>query len=224
LIAPPLAAAGFDIAWCERVADLLDGETLEVGLEWVANSLSLDSLLAEVKESTRRISDLVGVVKSYSQMDRGSIQRVDVREGLDSTLAMMAHRLGASMNVIREYGADLSPIEANAGELNQVWTNLINNAIDSMGEAGTLRVSIRAERAGLLIEIGDSGTGMTDHVKAHAFDPFFTTREVGQGTGLGLDISRRIIVDRHAGEISIDTLPTETVLRVWLPAGHSASS
>lgn len=217
LIAPPLAAAGVDLDWCERAAAVLDGGALEPGLEWVASTLSTATLLAEVKESTRRISDLVAAAKSYSQLDRASMQHTDVAEGLESTLTMLAHRIPADVTVVRDYGADVPRIEAFAGELNQVWTNLVDNAIDAMAGTGTLRVSTRAERGGVVVEIADTGPGMSREVQDHAFEPFFTTKGVGKGTGLGLDISRRIIVDRHSGEIAIDTRPAETVLRVWLP-------
>jgi signal transduction histidine kinase len=216
VVAPPLAAAGVDVAWCERAAELLDGGPLEAGLEWVANSLSMASLLAEVKESTGRVSDLIGVVRSYSQLDRASLQWTEVAEGLESTLVMLAHRLRGVV-VVREYGTDLPRVEAFAGELNQVWTHLIGNAVDAMGGTGTLRVSTRADGGGVVVEIGDTGPGMTDEVRAHAFDPFFTTKSVGEGTGLGLDISRRIVVERHGGDIAIDPRPGETVLRVRLP-------
>ncbi|MGZ4615432.1 MAG: sensor histidine kinase [Actinomycetes bacterium] len=217
LIAPPLAAAGVDVTWCERAAAVLDDGALEPGLEWVASTLSAATLLAEVKESTRRISGLVAAVKSYSQLDRASMQQTDVAEGLESTLVMLAHRIPDGVRVVRDYGADVPPIEAIAGELNQVWTNLVDNAVDAMAGEGTLRVSTRADRDGVVVEIGDTGQGMTHDVQDHAFEPFFTTKGVGKGTGLGLDISRRIIVDRHGGEVAIDAQPGETVLRVRLP-------
>ena len=217
LIAPALAAAGLDVQWCEQVATVLDGGALGPGLEWIAHAFSMSTLLAEVKESTGRISHLVSVVKSYSQMDRASLQSTDVREGLDSTLIMLGPKIGGGITVDRAYGEDIPPIEAMAGELNQVWTNLIDNAIDAMNGAGTLRVSTRVEPNYLVVEIGDTGTGMTPDVQTHAFDPFFTTKGVGKGTGLGLDISRRIIVERHGGEISIESRPGETVIRVRLP-------
>ncbi|MGZ4705562.1 MAG: sensor histidine kinase [Acidimicrobiales bacterium] len=217
LIAPPLAASGVDVTWCERAAAVLDDGALEPGLEWVASTLSAATLLAEVKESTRRISGLVAAVKSYSQLDRASMQQTDVAEGLESTLVMLAHRIPDGVRVVRDYGADVPPIEAIAGELNQVWTNLVDNAVDAMAGEGTLRVSTRADRDGVVVEIGDTGQGMTHDVQDHAFEPFFTTKGVGKGTGLGLDISRRIIVDRHGGEVAIDAQPGETVLRVRLP-------
>jgi signal transduction histidine kinase len=217
LIAPPLAAAGIDVAWCERAAEVLDGAALEPGLEWVASTLTTASLLTELKESTRRISDLVAAVRSYSQLDRASRQRTDVAEGLESTLTMLAYRIPDRVAVVRDYGADVPRIEAIPGELNQVWTNLIDNAIDAMAGAGTLRVSLQADDDDLVVEIGDSGPGMPPDVRDHAFEPFFTTKGVGKGTGLGLDISRRIVVDGHGGEIAIDARPGETVLRVRLP-------
>lgn len=217
LITPSLAGAGVDIAWCERAAEVLDGSALEPGLEWVASTLSAATLLVEVKESTQRISNLVTAVKSYSQLDRASMQPTDVEEGLQSTLVMLAHRIPEGVTVVRDFGADVPRIEAIAGELNQVWTNLIDNAVDAMAGEGTLRVSTRADKNGVVVEIGDTGAGMSRKARDHAFDPFFTTKGVGKGTGLGLDISRRIIVDRHRGEIVIDAQPGETVLRVRLP-------
>ena len=224
LIAPGLAAAGLDVTWCEQVAAVLSEDALSPGLEWIANALSVTSLLAEVKESTGRISHLVGVVKSYSQMDRASVQSTDVREGLESTLVMLSPRLGGGIDVERDFGTEVPRIEAMAGELNQVWTNLIGNAVDAMDGSGTLRVSTRAEPNHVVIEIADTGTGMPPDVQAHAFDPFFTTKGVGKGTGLGLDISRRIIVERHGGEIAIESRPGKTVLRVRLPLRHQRSA
>jgi signal transduction histidine kinase len=216
LIASHLAAAGLDVAWCERVAAVLDGPALEAGLEWVASSLSSATLLLEVKESVGRISNLVGAIRSYSQLDRASSQEIEVTEGIESTLVMLAHKL-QDITVMRDFDEDLPRIEAIVGELNQVWTNLIDNAIDAMGGTGTLRVSTRSADNGVVVEIGDTGPGMPMEVKDHAFDPFYTTKDVGEGTGLGLDISRRIIVERHGGDISIDSRPNETVLRVRLP-------
>jgi signal transduction histidine kinase len=217
VVAPAFAAAGLDVAWCERAASLLDQSSLAAGLEWVASSLSMSSLLSEVKESTRRISELVAAVRSYSQLDRASVQQVDVTEGLESTLVMLAHKLKGGVAVVRDYADGVPRIEAVAGELNQVWTNLVDNAIDAMDGQGTLRVSTRPDDNGVVVEIADTGHGMPEAVQAHAFEPFFTTKDVGEGTGLGLDISRRIVVDRHGGEITIDTRPGETVLRVRLP-------
>ena len=216
-IAPPLAAAGVDPAWCERAAGVLDGSGLEPALEWVANTVAATRLLTEVKESTRRISELVAAVRSYSQMDRASLQQIDVTEGLDTTMVILSHKLNDEVTVVRDYGPDVPPIEAYAGELNQVWTNLIDNALDAMDGRGTLRLGTRADQDGILVEIGDTGPGMPPDVAAHAFEPFYTTKDVGRGTGLGLDIARRIVVERHGGAITIDSRPGQTVLQVRLP-------
>ena len=217
LIAPVLAAAGVNVAWCERAAQALDGPALQPGLEWVASTFSAATLLSDIKESSRRVSELVAAVKSYSQMDRASVQRTNVTDGLESTLVMLGHKLRGDVTVVRDYGTDVPEIEAYAGELNQVWTNLIDNAIDAMDGAGTLRVATRADGNEVVVEIGDTGPGMSPQVAARAFDAFYTTKDVGKGTGLGLDIAQRIVVERHGGTISIDSRPGETVLRVRLP-------
>ena len=216
-IAPALAAAGADVAWCERAGQILGGGTLEPGLEWVASTLSAAVLLSEVKEATDRVSGLVGAMKSYAQLDKASLQIIDVTEGIDSTLVMLGQKLGDGVTVIRDYGSGVPQIEAHPAELNQVWTNIIENAIDAMNASGTLRISTRAGAGHVIIEIADTGAGMPAEVQARAFEAFYTTKDVGKGAGLGLDISRRIIVERHHGQITIDSRPGETVLRVQLP-------
>lgn len=216
-LAPPLAAAGADVAWCERVATVLDDPTLEAGLEWVASTFTAGTLLAEMKMSTRRISELIAAVRSYSQMDRASMQQTDVTEGIESTLVMLGHKIRDGVTVEREYGAEVPTIEAHAGELNQVWTNLIDNAVDAMGGEGTLRLAARADGDHVIVEIGDTGPGMPPEVAARAFEAFYTTKDVGRGTGLGLDIARRIVEERHGGTITIDSRPGRTVLRVRIP-------
>ncbi|KRF34931.1 sensor histidine kinase [Nocardioides sp. Soil805] len=221
VIAPALAAAGADLAWCEQAAASLEGAALQAGLDWVASAVTMTSLIAEAQDATRRISDLVSAVKSYSQLDRATVQQVKVTDGLESTLIMLGHKLRDGVVVRREYADDLPLVEASPGELNQVWTNLIDNAVDAMEGSGTLTVRTYADEHAVVVEIGDTGPGMTDDVAAHAFEPFFTTKEVGRGTGLGLDISRRIIVERHGGEISVDPKPGDTVVRVRLPLGSS---
>ena len=219
VIAPVLAAAGVDVAWCERAATVLTESALEPGLEWVSSALSVASLLSEVKGSTRRISELVAALRSYSQMDRAAIQLVDVTDGIESTLAVLGQRLTDNISVVRDYGTEVPRIEAYAGELNQVWTKVIENALDALddADAGTLRIRTRADGAYIVVEIGDTGIGMSPAVAARAFDAFYTTKPVGKGAGLGLDIARRIVNRRHGGTISITSRPGETVLRIRIP-------
>ena len=238
-LAAALASAGVDVDWCERAAAALGPGALESGLTWVAATFSARSLLDEVAESTRRISDLVGAVRSYSQMDRASQQRIDVRDGLESTLTMLGHKL-SGITVIRDY-RDAPQLEAYPGELNQVWTNLIDNAVDAIAGEGTLTLRVRGDGGGgvdaddadggdgardgsaaafVLVEIADTGPGMPLEVAARAFEPFFTTKDVGKGTGLGLDIARRIVVERHGGTIDIDPTPQGTTIAVRLPVGR----
>lgn len=222
IIGPTLAVHGVDTAWCERLGDAFDGAALQAGLEWVVSTLTVASLVDEVEESTRRVSDLVAAVKSYSQMDRSSQQRIDVTEGLESTLAMLGSQL-RDVVVVRRYGLDVPEVVAIPGELNQVWTIIIDNALDAMGGTGTLTLSTSAEGSEILVEIRDDGVGMTSEVALRAFDAFFTTKDVGAGTGLGLDIARRIVVQRHGGTIAIESQPGDTAVLVRLPIRGPAS-
>ena len=211
VIAPPFAAAGADVAMLDRAASGLEPGQLAPALEWMASSLAVDGLLGEIREATHRVSELIGAVRSYSQLDRALVQQTEVTEGLESTLVMLGHKLRGGISVVRDYAPDLPRVEAIPGELNQVWTNLIDNAVDAMEGSGTLWLTVRTaepgpagEASGVVVEVADDGPGVPEDVAAHAFEPFFTTKEVGKGTGLGLDISRRIIVERHGGEISLE--------------------
>jgi signal transduction histidine kinase len=150
-------------------------------------------------------------------MDRTSMQEIDVADGLDSTLVMLGHKLRGGVTVVREYSADVPRIDAYAGELNQVWTNLIDNAVDAMHGTGILRVATRAEQDSVVVEVSDTGPGMSPQEAARAFDAFYTTKEVGKSLGLGLEIAQRIVVERHGGTITIDSRPGSTVLRVRIP-------
>ncbi|MDT0215079.1 ATP-binding protein [Rothia sp. ARF10] len=218
ILAPVLAGAGADLAWCERAEAALGGHgVLQDGLDWVASAVTTTSLIAEAQDATRRVSDLVSAVKSYSQLDRATVQEVQVKDGLESTLMILGHKLREGVTVHRDYGSDVPAVMAAPGELNQVWTNLIDNAVDAMDGSGTLWVRTSADEHSVVVEIADTGSGLTDEVAAHAFDPFFTTKDVGKGTGLGLDISRRIVVDNHGGDIAFESRPGETVVRVRLP-------
>ena len=218
VLAPGLAGAGADLFWCERAQAALEpADVLQDGLEWVVSAVTTTSLIAEAQDATRRVSELVSAVKSYSQLDRASVQFVQVTDGLESTLVMLGHKLRGGVTVHREYGDGVPSVMASPGELNQVWTNLIDNAVDAMDGTGTLTIRTSSDERSVVVEISDTGQGLTDEVAAHAFDPFFTTKEVGKGTGLGLDISRRIIVDNHDGDIAFESRPGETVVRVQLP-------
>jgi len=215
-IGSSLAAAGADVVWCDRVTEVLDDDALRAGLDWVASSFGAVNLLSEVKESTRRISELVAAVRSYSQLDRGSVQQIDLRDGIESTLVMLGHKL-RGIDVRRDY-ADVPLVEAYAGELNQLWTNLVDNAVDAMDGAGTLTLVVRADGDdAVVVDVGDTGPGMPPEVAARAFEPFFTTKDVGRGTGLGLDIARRVVVERHSGTLTIHASPEGTVMRTRLP-------
>ncbi|MBI4882914.1 MAG: GHKL domain-containing protein [Actinobacteria bacterium] len=218
-IAPSLAAAGGDPEWLSEVETAIGGEPLEPGLRWVATAITAAALLAELSEATSRISTLVADVKSYSQMDRAALQRTDIRVGIESTLVILARKL-EEVDVQRAFDAELPLIEAYAAELNQVWTNLIDNAIDAMDGRGTLRLAARADGDAVVVDVTDSGHGMSLEVQTRAFEPFFTTKDVGKGTGLGLDMVRRIVVDHHGGEITFDSTPAGTTAHVRLPITH----
>jgi signal transduction histidine kinase len=216
-IAPVLAEAGVDVAWCERVAEVLTGSVLTPGFAWLASTLSAASILDEMQEATGRVSSLVAAVKSYSQLDRASLQIIDLTEGLETTLVILRHKIGDEVSIVRQYEPNLPRIEAFPAQLNQVWTNLIDNAIDAMGGAGTLCLRTVTDDDAVVVEVSDDGVGMSPETQAHAFEPFFTTKDVGKGTGLGLDISRRIVEEQHHGQITLTSRPRETVVRVRIP-------
>lgn len=217
-LAPVLAAANADAEWCQRLSTALGPGARQAGLDWIVSSLESTALRAEIAESTRRISELVTAVRSYSQVDRAPLQDLDVREGIESTLLVLGHRLREGVTVDRDLGEDTPRVHGYAGELNQVWTNLVDNAIDAMDGSGTLHITTGpGEDGGVVVEVADTGSGMPEEVVARAFEPFFTTKPVGRGTGLGLDIARRIVVERHGGQIEIESEPGGTVMRVRLP-------
>ena len=193
---------------------------LEDVLNWLNATTRVDRLLYEIKNSTTRISELISAVKSYSYMDQAPLQDVNIHDGIESTLTMLQHKLKkADIAIIREYESDLPHVNAIGNELNQVWTNLIDNAIDSIDDHGTILIRTKNERKShILVEIVDSGSqGIPKDIQPRIFEPFFTTKEIGKGTGLGLSISHRIIVDTHKGDISFSSKPGETSFQVRLP-------
>jgi signal transduction histidine kinase len=193
---------------------------LEDILRWLNATTRVDRLLYEIKSSTTRISELISAVKSYSYMDQAALQDVNIHDGIESTLTMLSHKLKkANIEIIREYESGLPCVNAIGNELNQVWTNLIDNAIDSIGNHGTILVRTKNEsKSHVLVEIVDNGRqGIPKDVQPRIFEPFFTTKELGKGTGLGLSISHRIIVDTHKGDIHFSSRPGETSFQVRLP-------
>ena len=173
----------------------------------------------EIEDSTTRVSTLVGAAKQYSQLDRAPHQDVNVHELLDSTLMMLGGKIPPEVTVVKDYDTSLPPIPAYAGELNQVWTNLIDNAVSAMKGTGTLtvRTSWDRDRNQAVIEFGDTGPGVPEEIRNRIFEPFFTTKPVGEGTGLGLDISWRIVVNKHHGDLHVESVPGDTRFEVRLP-------
>jgi len=216
-LAPAFVQAGLDTDWLDHVAATVDEATLEGALRWLNYTVDTELLMNEIEDSTTRVSTLVGAAKQYSQLDRAPYQVVDVHQLLDSTLMMLGGKIPPGITIVKEYDTSLPAIPAYAGELNQVWTNLIDNAVSAMGETGTLTVRTMLERDNLVVEFGDTGPGVPPEIKNRIFEPFFTTKPVGEGTGLGLDISWRIVAKKHHGAIQVESVPGDTRFRVWLP-------
>jgi signal transduction histidine kinase len=216
-LAPVLVQAGLDTEWLDQVAGLVETDDLEGAIRWLTYTVETETLMNEIQDSTGRIMHLVGAAKQYSQLDRAPYQEIDVHELLDSTLLMLAGKIGKGIKVVKDYDRTLPKIPAYAAELNQVWTNLIDNAVSAMGGHGTLTVRTAMDRDKLLVEFGDTGPGVPKDIQPRIFEPFFTTKPVGEGTGLGLDISWRIVVKKHHGEINLVSEPGDTRFRVWLP-------
>lgn len=217
-LAGSLAAAKVDRDWVERTTAGLNSACLPSALAWVGATLSLKELIAEVQESAGRVSGLVQAVKDYSYMDQAPLQEIDVHTGLESTLTMLGYRLRKSgVEVVRNYDRALPEITAHGSQLNQVWTNLIVNALDALDGPGQITITTKREGDCILIEIADDGPGIPQELQSRIFDPFFTTKEVGQGTGLGLDISYKIVVEGHQGDIRVVSQPGDTRFQVRLP-------
>jgi signal transduction histidine kinase len=213
----PLAQAGVDAELLQRVQSLA-GPATEAAIRWIAASLLARELAAELSESTDRMSKLVGAVKTYAYMDRGGLVEIDLREGIDTTLTILGHKLKhTTIEVRRDFDPELPRFQGYGAELNQVWTNLLDNAIDALGDSGTISITARRDGDCVEVDIEDDGPGVPAEVRERIFDPFFTTKEVGRGTGLGLDTARRIVVDRHGGSLTLESGPGRTVFRVRLP-------
>ncbi|WP_283136607.1 ATP-binding protein [Rhizohabitans arisaemae] len=215
-LAPVFVGAGVSVGLLDGLADATPPELLGAAIRWLACTLETELLLGEITDSITRISSLVGAARQYSHLDRVPHERVDVHTGLDSTLIMLSGKL-SGVEVVTDYDRSLPPIPVYAAELNQVWTNLIDNAVQAMEGAGRLTVGTRREGDCLRVEIRDTGPGVPAELTRRVFEPFFTTKPIGQGTGLGLDISYRIVVGRHGGDLYVESEPGDTRFIVRLP-------
>ncbi len=205
----------------EQLFATLDADTARAALVRISSSLEIADLLNEIESSASRISELVGAIKEYTFMDQAPIQNVDIVKSLETTLIIMNHKLKHGVVVERDYNSIPLLVNSFGSELNQVWTNIIDNAIDAMGGKGILRVRTYREDDCVVVEIGDNGPGISSEVEAHIFEPFFTTKGVGEGTGLGLDTVQRI-VKKHRGNIQVASKPGDTRFQVWLPLSEAS--
>ena len=222
-LAPMLVTAGLDVEQLDEVTAHVTPDCLGCVLTWLETTLTGIKLLEDIKLGSTRISELITAMKNYSYMDQASLQSINVHEGIDNTLIILKHKLKYGMVVKREYG-ELPHICAYGPQLNQVWTNLIDNAIDATNGKGRLWIRTSVEGEYVLVEIADDGAGIPTDVQSRIFDQFFTTKEVGKGTGLGLDIARRVVVGQHKGKISFESKPGNTRFQVRLPTDLSRLS
>jgi signal transduction histidine kinase len=222
LLAAGLARRNIKPEVVESLFANLDGETARAALVRIAASVEVASLLHEIESSTSRISDLVGAIKEYTYMDQSPVQNIDVVKSLETTLTILNHKLKKGVVVQRDYQRVPLLVNSFGSELNQVWTNIIDNAIDAMHGKGELRIRTYRDDGCVVVDIGDNGPGIPSEVEPHIFEPFFTTKGVGEGTGLGLDTVQRI-VKKHRGNIQVSSKPGDTRFKVWLPLVESPS-
>ena len=216
-LADALVDAGVDVEELRTLLGALAPGARPAAAAWLAWTRASAELAAEVGEATGRLSDLIAAMRTYSRLDEAPEQDVDLRRGLEDTLRMLGPKLAGAVTVERDYDEALPTVPGWPGELNQVWTNLIDNAVDAMGGAGVLRIATARRDDRALVTVTDDGPGIPPAIVARIFDPFFTTKPVGQGVGLGLDIARRIVQGRHRGEIRVRSQPRETRFEVFLP-------
>ena len=221
-LAGVFVGAGLGPADLQRVADAVEPAALEPALRWLAYAVETESLLAEIADSTGRISGLVDAARQYSQLDRAPYQPTDLHAGLDATLVMLSAKTPPGVRVVKDYDRSLPPVPGYPGELNQVWTNLIVNALDAMAGEGTLTLRTARDGDCALVEVADTGPGIPQELRQRVFEPFFTTKPVGQGTGLGLDVSYRVVVTRHGGDLRVRSEPGDTRFQVRLPLTEAA--
>src|SRR6202140_1022691 len=220
-LAADLARKNFKPEVLERLFGTLDADTARAALVRISASVEIADLLNQIEHSTSRISELVGAIKEYTFMDQSPVQNGDIVKTLETTLTILNHKLKRGVEVQRNYQPIPFLVNSFGSELNQVWTNIIDNAIDAMGGKGELRVRTYQDDGCVVVEIGDNGPGISPEVEAHIFEPFFTTKGVGQGTGLGLDTVQRI-VKKHRGNIQVDSKPGDTRFQVWLPLAEAS--
>jgi signal transduction histidine kinase len=216
-IASTFVAAGIDGDWLDLVANAAPPDSLAGAIHWLYYTIDTELLMKEITDSTTRISTLVDAAKQYSQMDRSPHQTADLHELLDSTLVMLARKIPPGVTVVKHYAEDLPAVPSYPAELNQVWTNLIDNALQAMGETGTLTLTTHRDDEYATVKVSDTGPGIPDDVKDRIFEPFFTTKPIGHGTGLGLDIAWRIVVNKHRGYLKVMSEPGSTTFVVRLP-------
>ncbi len=225
--APAFVSAGFTVATLDAATAKWDRDVRQLALYRVAAGIEMEQVMAQMLSSTARISDLVCAMKDYSFMDRKAAAEVDVNKSLDATLKLFSFRFKSNTQLALNYGADLPPVSGQGGQLNQVWTNLIDNALDAMEmqtdrvEPGVLRITTSLERNCVLIQVEDNGPGIPEDVAGKIFDPFFTTKPQGEGTGLGLDTAYRII-RQHQGDIRFESRPGKTEFSIRLPIAKPA--
>ena len=216
-VAPGLVNMGLASDDLERLAAQFDAAQLAHVLDWAVNRYTVHSVLREISEGSGRVAEIVKALKTFTYLDQAPVQNVDIHVGLDNTLVILRNKLKQGVNVHRDYAADLPLIEARGSELNQVWTNIIDNAIQAMDGHGDLYLRTLWQEPWVVVEIEDNGPGIPAEIQPRLFDPFFTTKPPGEGTGLGLNISHNIIVQKHGGTIGVESEPGKTVFRVKLP-------
>ncbi|MEV0901031.1 ATP-binding protein [Actinoplanes sp. NPDC049802] len=224
-VAPVFAQGGIDTGCLTDLETrLASPELLDQAIHWIGYALETEQLMSDIEDATGRVSSLVHSAKQYSHLDRAAHQWIDVHVGLESTLVMLGHKIGDGVRVVKEYDRALPQVPAHPAELNQVWTNLIDNAVQAMAGGGTLTIRTFREDDRLVVSVGDTGPGVPPEIRKRVFEPFFTTKPVGEGTGLGLDISYRIVVNGHGGDISLESRPGDTRFLVKLPFAEPPSA
>ena len=219
-----LAPAMVNFGWNSESLEELKGTAFfSLSVQWLGTGCLMMGLVSEVQQTTERISQIVRAVKSYSYLDQAPLLEVDVHDGLENTLVILQHKLKQGVTIRREYSADLPHIEAYASELNQVWTNIIDNAIDAMNGKGEISLRTYAKDNQVVVEITDNGPGIPENIRPRIFEPFFTTKSPGKGTGLGLHISHDIVANRHHGQLLVESKPGETKFKAVLPVRMSKS-